>query len=126
MANWPVSPANSNQMDSLRTSHYVNPIPAYDVDGNLIRPLDYERKLKGALLEIEFTLSRSYFKEREENGKVEPAHFQFVADILRIKVLAPPAATMTSPQRSRVKLSRKDPGSSGSPSKRGRSNSTMA
>jgi len=88
MDNWPVNPKNNAVMDHIRPTHNVNPIPAYDVDGQLVRPNLYEDVLAGALVELEFTLQHWYIRGNVALG-TSPKH-QFSADVMRIKVLSPP------------------------------------
>ena len=54
--NWPVTPANEFELDSIKTFHYVQPLPAYDIQGNLIEPSLYEEKFTGAIARVCFTI----------------------------------------------------------------------
>ncbi len=119
MDHWPVLPRNNSVMEHIRPTHNVNPIPAYDVDGHLIRPNMYEDVLAGALVEIEFTLQHWYIRGNVGLG-IPPKH-QFSADLERIKVLSPPkiiTSNYASVKRGikRANLAVQDPGPS-SPSK---------
>ncbi|KAI6004719.1 hypothetical protein EDD15DRAFT_2359476 [Pisolithus albus] len=55
---WPLTRERHRpQLLSLKATHRLLPIPAYDVQGNLLKPSTYRRYLQGALVEIHFTLT---------------------------------------------------------------------
>ena len=74
-------------------SHVVVPLPAEDVDGNRIHPLNYEEKLRGAVVRVGFVLNH-YFPL---NGK-----HRFTADVDNMRVLIPPtpepSVALSAPQ----------------------------
>jgi hypothetical protein len=79
--NWPVqNPATQVHLDAIKGTHIVNPIPAYDVEGRLILPTEYEHKLRGAIVRLEFRLTHWIVRR----------HDFFSADVVRIRVLVPP------------------------------------
>ncbi|KAI6094312.1 hypothetical protein F5141DRAFT_1224490 [Pisolithus sp. B1] len=48
--NWPTySDMAKNALDTIKETHNVVPIPAYDLSGHLIKPQAYHAKLEGAL-----------------------------------------------------------------------------
>ena len=53
---WPVNASNECYLNEIKVSHSVHPIPAYDIKGNLISPLDYEEKLGGAIAHVCFSI----------------------------------------------------------------------
>lgn len=63
MRNWPVSAKQRPLFNELcdRRTHMVQPLPAYDVDHKLIDPCLYERELRGAIVEVHFTLEHFRF-----------------------------------------------------------------
>jgi hypothetical protein len=87
MNNWPVHTAHASvSMRSMRKTHQVRPLPAYDVDNKLICPQDYRSKLRGALVQILFTMT--HWPEPGRGGK--PPLDTFVADILGLRVINEP------------------------------------
>lgn len=83
--NWPVkSDVAKESLHGMKTTHRPIPIPAYDVNGSLIAPSDYHRRLQGALAQIHFTLVHWSIREKEE--KLD----RYVADIYQIRILEGP------------------------------------
>lgn len=79
--NWPVRrDAAKQELNKLKDTHVVIPIPAYDLAGQLIQPQDYETKLRGAIVLLKFHMN---------HWKIQNKHY-FTADIQKIRVLAPP------------------------------------
>ena len=53
IANWPVaSPSAKKEIEAMRDTHIVIPLPAYDDQGMLILPTNYCAALKGATAAI--------------------------------------------------------------------------
>ena len=48
----------------METSHVVHHLPAYDGDGNIIRPSMYEETLAGAIVRVCFTVVRYHFERK--------------------------------------------------------------
>ncbi|KAG1833303.1 hypothetical protein DFJ58DRAFT_224319 [Suillus subalutaceus] len=71
-------------MDELSRTHYATPLAAFAFDGAIIGPGGYGRHLKGALVQVHFTL-------RHPKGKRMNT---FRAKITAIRVLAPPPRIM--------------------------------
>jgi len=89
--NWPAfSDAARGGLDSIRQTHRVIPVPAYDLEGKLIDPCYYRRHLEGALAEVHFNLSHWSIAKQGVPGKDV-----YTADIVLIRVIAPPRATAT-------------------------------
>ncbi|KAJ3535033.1 hypothetical protein NMY22_g6664 [Coprinellus aureogranulatus] len=80
--NWPANwPAEREELNKIVRSHVVVPLPAKDMDGNLIHPSQYEEKLKGAIVRVGFVLNHYY---------PLGGYHRFTADIHEIQVLQPP------------------------------------
>ena len=98
--NWPAfSDAARGGLDSIRQTHRVIPIPAYDVEGKLIDPHYHCRHLEGALAEVHFNLTHWSISRQGVPGKDV-----YTADIALIRVLVPPraAATPCTPLKRKV------------------------
>ncbi|KIM59455.1 hypothetical protein SCLCIDRAFT_27285 [Scleroderma citrinum Foug A] len=84
--NWPAfSDAARGGLDSIKQTHHVIPIPAYDLEGKLIDPRYYRRHLEGAVAEVHFNLSHWSIAWQGVPGKDV-----YTADIVLIRVIAPP------------------------------------
>ncbi|RXW19638.1 hypothetical protein EST38_g6231 [Candolleomyces aberdarensis] len=91
--NWPVqNPAAQSHLDALKDTHVVNPIPAYDVEGHLILPTEYESKLRGAIVRLEFQLVHWLVRRQDF----------FSANVERIRVLVPPYSDTPNATRKRL------------------------
>lgn len=100
---WPVSSdAAREELAEIRSSGALDvvPLPAYDVDGNLIRPQHYRDALLGATVEVHFTLTHWTISARAGE---EPADV-YAADIQYIRVLVPPSRLPIVPRKSRILL----------------------
>ncbi|KAG6369791.1 hypothetical protein JVT61DRAFT_13562 [Boletus reticuloceps] len=91
METWPVSPRCLLALKDLFATHDICPLPAIDMQGNLIPPLQYDRKLKGATVEAHFTLAHHYIKKAK--------HHVYVAIIRKLEVLRQPSALPSSPYK---------------------------
>jgi hypothetical protein len=69
----------------IRT-HTVIPLPAYDVEGNLIHPDEYRFKIPGGVAAIHFTLAHWFFAK----SKGFEATDTYVADVASITMLETP------------------------------------
>ena len=121
--NWPTnSPVAAEALERIYDTHCVFPLKAYDINGDLILPLEYKTKLRNALVRIEFTMSHWVIRKKKA------ATDTFVADILSIRVLDEPRPLeIVSPKKGAVRM--RDPMESDeedtpqagpSPSKRGK------
>jgi hypothetical protein len=93
----------------MSNTHRVIPLPAYDINGDLIKPHNYKTALTGALVRVNFALSHWYFSSQKDGTSNI-----FVADATGIRILVDPPTTTTPSKR---KTSKKDPEIS-SPSKK--------
>jgi len=85
------------EFKKLSSTHKVNALPAYDINGDIIVPKNYKKELAGAIARVTFTLSHWFINRKASNT--------FVADIDSIRVLVPPP--QNSPKKR--KLSQRDP-----------------
>lgn len=53
---WPATSGFKERALDCETTHSIVPLPAYDLDGEIIHPTQYERKLPGAIVEAVFHL----------------------------------------------------------------------
>ncbi|KAJ6518278.1 hypothetical protein C8R47DRAFT_1232444 [Mycena vitilis] len=94
---WPAkSTAAQEALDGMITTHRVNPIAAYDINGDLIAPSQYSSALMGAVVRANFTLSHwNIAKDKRDS---------YSADIDSLRVVVPPKkgnAGGSSPARKR-------------------------
>jgi hypothetical protein len=88
--NWPVSENNEPYLNAIKSTHTVQQLPAYDIRGNTIHPLQYEEKLAGAVARVCFTVTHFDIKQKHV----------FNAVVRDISVLRPPSIiTPTSLKR---------------------------
>jgi hypothetical protein len=102
MENWPVSREAQPYLNEIKESFVPRPIHAYDEDDNLISPDMYEQKLKGAIVEIHFTLSHWGIVNKNDPSDTYSAH------ISHVQVISPPKLV----QIQKHKLSTQNPLSS--------------
>ena len=62
--NWLVNENNWPFLDAIKSPHVVQQLPAYDIKGNLIDPLDYEEKLGGVICCVCFSIFRFLVKQK--------------------------------------------------------------
>lgn len=93
----------TKELEEMKNTHRANPIPAFDTDGQLIRPCDYEAQLREALVVVRFTLSHwSIGKPKDQPAKPETDSYS--ADVVNISVLIPPPPRAAgSPPRTKLK-----------------------
>ncbi|KAJ7187070.1 hypothetical protein C8R46DRAFT_1207045 [Mycena filopes] len=109
LRDWPVKSAAAQEalekMDA-ENSHRVNPIPAYDIDGNLIHPTQYTSALKGAVVRADITLLHWHI--------VRETRDSYAAEISSLRVLVPPpnVGSNASPRKKRRVLAATDSGAS--------------
>lgn len=85
---WPVeSEAARKELQAIKAAatHDIIPLPAYDVNGKLIRPQDYRHLLAGAVVEVHFTLTHWTIASR----RGDPPADTYVADVQYMRVLVP-------------------------------------
>ncbi|KAJ6508789.1 hypothetical protein C8R45DRAFT_454104 [Mycena sanguinolenta] len=110
MENWPINSHASKAVETLKHTHRIVPLPAYDENGKLIDPRYYEEHLLGAVVLVVVNLNHWYIKDKKDNH----ARDTYTADIQRLRVLVPPP--ITTPKQGRI-IPQTDPGS---PSKKRR------
>ncbi|KAG1899828.1 uncharacterized protein F5891DRAFT_1189291 [Suillus fuscotomentosus] len=59
---WPVANRCKGHLQDIVSSHNIRPLPAYDESHVLIPPLQYEVKLKGALVEVHMAFCHHHMK----------------------------------------------------------------
>ena len=64
MRNWAVLSTNKAYLDEIRSTHSVEQLPTYDINANLIVPLDYEEKLAGSIARICFSIVHFNIKQK--------------------------------------------------------------
>jgi hypothetical protein len=107
LADWPVihPEANEAKQDMMRT-HRLIPLPAYDLQGDLIPPERYRTALPGALVRVNFTISHWYISPSKESINSKEHTNSFVADVIAVRVLADSTSIKTPAKR---KISARDP-----------------
>ncbi|GJF00152.1 hypothetical protein PsYK624_164310 [Phanerochaete sordida] len=116
----PNSQICNNELQDLKVkkTHNVNPLPAYMYDGNLIHPRNYQTELRDALVLVYMTFTHWYFGPSKTN--TDGASDTYNADIINMKVLAPPRPRPAGPKTPVKRYAMTDPMASPSPPKRGR------
>lgn len=103
--NWPcATDAGRNALTDIVDTYHVVPVPAYEIDGRLMSPVDYQRHLSKAVVELHFTLT--HFTIAEKDGKKGGSDV-YTPDLHSMRVLKKPTPTITSPRKR--KISTKDP-----------------
>jgi len=106
MNDWPLTHEETREeLQALKATHRVVPVPAYDVIGNLIKPSAYRQCLQDAIVEMHFNMAHWAIAARR--GKL--ANDVFVGDIEVIRVLVPPRPSSSGLARKRVVHSHLDP-----------------
>jgi hypothetical protein len=98
--NWPadseeVRPYLQNLIEEK--NYIVLPLIAFDVDGVAIKPAQYESRLRGAVVQMRFSLKHWPISNKMEKNKTKHV---FAADIEHIRVLVPP---LSSPSKGKGK-----------------------
>ena len=78
-----------------REGYTVNPIPAYDTNGNLLVPRQYTR-LSGALVRVKFNVTHQYLRSKKTDN--------FYGEIQEIWILKDAPKSLTSPSKRRLLL----------------------
>jgi hypothetical protein len=79
-------------MDAVRLTHDIVPIPAFDIDGEPIKPSLYDRYLKGAVVEVHFALTSWVFAGKNPKAMNIPV-------IREIFLIVPPMPAVASPMQ---------------------------
>ncbi|KAF8061429.1 hypothetical protein FPV67DRAFT_1673075 [Lyophyllum atratum] len=81
--NWPaVYDAAKHALAEMVDTHCVNPLPAYDMNGRLLKPSAYRENLQGAVVICHLNLSHWFIK-----GDLSDT---YVANVVNLRVLVPP------------------------------------
>ena len=101
MSNWPVKSYEAEmERDKLRYTHQPIPLPAYDINGELIAPHACKDTLAGTIARVTFTMNHWFI---ENNSKdCSSSTNCFVADIQSVRVLVKPASQAVSPKKRRT------------------------
>ena len=84
---WPTTNTKSmSAMRRIRSSHCVNPLKAFDIEGHVIHPQYYRSRLQGALVAITFTLTLTVTPQTRHSKPIDV----YVADIQGIQILKDP------------------------------------
>jgi hypothetical protein len=75
--------------------HHVFPIPAYDLQGHLIPPIQYCNWLEGAVVELHFELNHWSIGGSDN----DPNSDTYSADMMQIWVLVPPKPSVVMPMK---------------------------
>lgn len=91
LENWPVTGAWRAELDAVKDTHMISPLPAYGLDLEPIKPREYTRRLIGAIVEVQFSFISYIFPK---DGRAT-----LVGVIEEINVLVPPPLVPTSPNK---------------------------
>ncbi|KAJ3555224.1 hypothetical protein NM688_g2695 [Phlebia brevispora] len=108
IARWPINPRHPlavEEHQELIHTHIVNFLPAFDHNGVLIEPTQYERQLSGAIVSLHFTISHWTIAGKSGSD----ASDTFVLDVEDISVIEPPAATSTGGKKRARQFVENDP-----------------
>ncbi|KAJ8589092.1 hypothetical protein M405DRAFT_818618 [Rhizopogon salebrosus TDB-379] len=95
--NWPVSSeAARHDLETMVETHRVVPIPAYDVDGNLIHPQNYRKMLRGAIVQVDFHLTHWSIARKQDGTSAADS---YTADVVSIRVLNEPTTSVTTKRK---------------------------
>ena len=83
---WPTNASNEPYLDTIKSSHDVRPIPAYDVKGTLIPPTQYEEKLAGAIVRVCFTITHFIIRQKHIYNAI----------VCNITIMRPPTTISTA------------------------------
>lgn len=97
--NWPVDDKTRDELETLKTTHHLVPLPAYDVDGNLIQLHAYQRSLQGAHVALYFNMT--HWAIARKGGT--HGNDVLTAEIQMIRIIEPPHQT-TMPSKCKVSL----------------------
>ncbi|KAF4567154.1 hypothetical protein EYR40_006148 [Pleurotus pulmonarius] len=109
---WPThSEEAARELEQLKHTHDVIPIPAYNKDGTLINPNNYRKALQGAVVEVRFGLRYYAITPGSKSSRMpvtahSNAFNSFTADLVDMMVLVPPTASpaFSSPRKRKVSM----------------------
>jgi len=88
-ANWPVQECTREALEHAASTHLVCPLPAFDEDHTPLDPGEYQKKLRGAIVQVHFALMHYFIKQEKKSV--------FTAVIREIVVLRSPPAAPVNP-----------------------------
>ncbi|KAF8526692.1 hypothetical protein JB92DRAFT_2826455 [Gautieria morchelliformis] len=91
-ATWPVTDATRDAMNAVKQTHDISPLPTFEVNGDPIVPSQYNRLLKGAIVEVHFALTSWVFAGRSAKAMSIPM-------IREMLVISPPKPPVASPMK---------------------------
>ena len=94
-------------------NYQVVPVPAYEHDGTLMYPNNYQKRLMKAVVELHFTLSHFTIAERDDTKRGSDV---YTPELHSMRVLKKPSPSMNSPRKRKISV--KDPMDSGSSTKK--------
>jgi hypothetical protein len=103
MCDWPViSPVAQYERDQMCSSHRPVPLPAYDLNGDLIPPDQCKTALAGAIARVTFSLNHWFIDSGSKDDS--SATNIYVADVHSIRVLVDPPSQPLSPMKRKTSL----------------------
>ena len=106
MSNWPVINVEAeDERERLSATHRPVPLPAYDVDGELISPARCRESLAGAIVRVSFTLTHWFISSGSNDDR--SSMNSFVADVHSIRQLVTPLSSKLTPKKR--KTAQRDP-----------------
>ncbi|KAF8496949.1 hypothetical protein JB92DRAFT_3125901 [Gautieria morchelliformis] len=91
-ATWPVTDAARDAMNAVKHTHDFSPLPAFNVNEDPIVPSQYDRLLKGAIVEVNFALASWVFADSSAKAMSIPL-------IHKMLVISPPKPPVASPMK---------------------------
>ncbi|KAF7361656.1 hypothetical protein MVEN_00509000 [Mycena venus] len=107
LRDWPVE--NDAARDALRdmdSTHRVNRIPLYNLEGDLVQPSQCMDVLKGAVVRANFTMSHWRISDGVDNRDI------YTADIRSLRVIPSPPVCPSTPRKKRASIPTVDLGAS--------------
>ncbi|KAF9789202.1 hypothetical protein BJ322DRAFT_1017915 [Thelephora terrestris] len=102
---WPTSTTTAAEaLASAAETHRVEPLPAYDLNGVLMEPQYYTRRLDGATVVLHFELSHHPICKSREGAPVDT----FSARVVQIRVILPPTGASPATPRKKKLLPQDD------------------
>ena len=113
---WPTStPEAAAALAAASETHSVNPLPAYDLNGVLLEPGHYTKRLDGATVIIRFELNHFLIRKKDK-ASVDT----FSARVVQLRIILPPPGHSPATPRKKKVLPRDDYFGSFTPTKRDR------
>jgi hypothetical protein len=81
-------------LDSIKSTHIVHRIPAYDVKDDLVLPSEYQDKLAGSIAEVCFSIVHYHIRQAQKNV--------FNAVIRDMTILKPPVQVASTTSRQQL------------------------